>query len=517
MIIGRSLADSWSFPWYGNPDQDLVFLRDGLRLWRGQPPGYGDHPGLMQMVVVWISLGLLKALDVFGLARFVDFSAPSDSDWQSLFQVAKLINGFLSASLLVLCACLIAVLLGRLTGLLWLVLCSGSMALVSEIYQLRNEFYSSFFSIAAILIALGGSSWFCSGGGARVSAFCRAGACFMAFWGVLTLSFLAYLAKVQVLPVFLVFFVCVFGVGMWRFRFRFLKAYGLALGLLFLAALMAGSRFYGGIDISWLQACFILIGLASPAALLLSSCLLFQSPRGPRRGLFLLGLAIGSVAISSVFLEFARRAGWLALLANPLVVRAYAVAADGCVADDAACYWLSGFRGVLYLFERSVDSYLLAPVVAVLVLGLLVVVVCSLLFPSGPASFLCGRRQIVLVWASCACVFVAFAMAFAAGQRWAVDHYLSYQQPFLFLGLLMLSREPVLFFRAWRLILGLAFISVLLMYLRYPNFSRQTYVKERLDVVPSPVRGDGSLCASQHAGPEWRASSLRHLCSRIWE
>jgi len=45
------LSASWNQPWVANPDQDLVFLRDGLRLATLQQPGYSDHPGLVQMLI----------------------------------------------------------------------------------------------------------------------------------------------------------------------------------------------------------------------------------------------------------------------------------------------------------------------------------------------------------------------------------------------------------------------------------------------------------------------------------
>jgi hypothetical protein len=114
LLLLRSLWDSWSFPWYGNPDQDLVFLRDGIRLWTGTLPGYGDHPGLMQMVVVFLSAGFLTKLSALFTASWVfDLQQPGDTDWQALFVAAKSINVLLMSTLLALCGALLVRWLGR--------------------------------------------------------------------------------------------------------------------------------------------------------------------------------------------------------------------------------------------------------------------------------------------------------------------------------------------------------------------------------------------------------------------
>ena len=90
-----AFLDSWEFPWYGNPDQDLVFLRDGLRLWMGIYPGYGDHPGVVQMIVVRWSIDILSPWLFLDHSRtVVEGAGFVDRDWQLVFVVAKLLNVF---------------------------------------------------------------------------------------------------------------------------------------------------------------------------------------------------------------------------------------------------------------------------------------------------------------------------------------------------------------------------------------------------------------------------------------
>jgi hypothetical protein len=111
-------------------------------------------------------------------------------------------------------------------------------------------------------------------------------------------------------------------------------------------------------------------------------------------------------------------------------------------------------------------------------------------------------------------LIVALLMAALAGQRWSVDHYLPYQQPYLFAAMVcLLPAAP-----AWRwpstAVVLLCSVSLLLFFIRYPATSRQTYVRPWPGgVASSPLlAGDAVLCAPQHAGPEWRGSRLWGFC-----
>jgi hypothetical protein len=190
------------------------------------------------------------------------------------------------------------------------------------------------------------------------------------------------------------------------------------------------------------------------------------------------------------------------------------VAYTACSDGKFLCVWIQGARGFGYLFERSFDSYLFAPLIGVSILLFALWSIARVL----RASFGLRHRdpielrRMALVLSGCSCLFFAMMMAFIAGQRWSVDHYLSYQQPFLLAGLFLLARSSFFLVWFWRLTSFLMILSVLLIYLRYPGSSRSTYVKESFLVGPVPGRGDGSLCARQHAGIEWRASSLWGYC-----
>jgi hypothetical protein len=111
------LIDAWAFPWYGNPDQDLVFLRDGLRLATGLPPGYADHPDFLQMLLVSACVPLFRAGSVLGVPLLQGSpGALLDADWQRLFVVSKLLNQTLMSALIFANAALLVGLLGRPGG-----------------------------------------------------------------------------------------------------------------------------------------------------------------------------------------------------------------------------------------------------------------------------------------------------------------------------------------------------------------------------------------------------------------
>jgi hypothetical protein len=510
----RSLIDSLPFPWYGNPDQDLVFLRDGLRLWNFRQPLYGDHPGLIQMLTVWVSLFYLKVAAVFGFVAEIDSYALSDSDWQRLFVAAKIVNALAMSMLLYMSSLMLVRWLGCGWTALWALCCATSMALVSEVYQLRNEFYSVFIALISILVSINGFFLFRSrsrrliGSPSLSIGFVSAAALIC-----LGLGFLALMAKVQVLPLMLFFSGVVVFLAYFLSEFRFLTVYLSCLLWIGSCVLIAGIFLPDFFRLSLAQAAVVALAIAGPPALLMSS-LASLSIRG--HGLTNVWLVINSVAfvsLSAFFLFVAVSFDWFVLLLNPLVARVHAVAYGACAAGDLLCVGRQGMRGFYYLFERSIDSYALAPFVGFAVLLLALLPISRALH----VSFVSSRHdlirlRLVPVLCGCFCLLFAMAMAFIAGQRWSVDHYLSYQQPFLFAGLFLMARSSLSFAWFWRSVSVVVLFSLLLVYMRYPVNSRSTYVKESLLVDPVLGRGDGSLCARQHSGSEWRYSSLWDLC-----
>lgn len=147
IIFAYHLQHSWNFPWHGNPDQDLVFLRDGLRIARLETPGYSDHPGLVQMLI-----GAISHLAEGSTAK----TRLNDQDWQRVFEVQKIANSAAMAFLIG----SVSVLLGKLTSnkrvaLLLGIICALSIGTTTLVYQLRNEFFSAYLFYAAALIVAG--------------------------------------------------------------------------------------------------------------------------------------------------------------------------------------------------------------------------------------------------------------------------------------------------------------------------------------------------------------------------
>jgi hypothetical protein len=510
----RSFADSLPFPWYGNPDQDLVFLRDGLRLWNFRQPLYGDHPGLIQMLIVWLALVCLKVAAAFGFVNEIEPNALVDSDWQRLFVAAKIVNTVAMSVLLFASSLMLVRWLGRGSAVLWALCCATSMALVSEVYQLRNEFYSVFIALVSILVSINGFVLFRS----RLRRFVGMPSLFVGFISVtalvcLGLGFLALLAKVQVLPLLLFFSAVVVFFACFLSEFQFLIAYLFCLSWICCSVLIAGAFLPEFFGLSLVQAVVVALGVAGPPALLMSSVVSLSKRGFGLAGAWVVINSVAFVGLSAFFLFVAVSFDWLVLLLNPLVARVHAVAYGACVDGDLWCVGRQGMRGFYYLFERSIDSYSLAPIfgIAILLLALLSVArALRLSFVLGPRDPV--RLRLIPVLCGCSCLLFAIVMAFIAGQRWSVDHYLSYQQPFLLAGLFLMARSSLSLAWFWRSTSCLVVVSLLLIFMRYPGASESTYVKESLLVDPVLGRGDGSLCARQHSGVEWKYSSLWKLC-----
>ena len=511
IILGRSLLDSWNFPWYGNPDQDLVFLRDGIRLWNGQPPGYGDHPGFMQMIVVDIAIGCLSLLArAFPSAASFDAIRLADADWQLLFLFAKSVNTLLVSLVLLLCSALLLRWLGRGWTMLWAVICAASMGLTVEIYQLRNEFFSSFFVIAAMLLAVNQLDlWIGSSQGQVPFWKSPLSKAVLASWACMAFVLMGLLAKVQVLPALMLFLVVAPFLGLRLLGSRWLIGFAAAFGTLFVGFSIVALDLSAGLGIELPWVLLVIAAICGPSAIALSGCFDFKRCEILGRSIGLFCAVAGCAGIGGSLLAFAKDVGWLGLVLNPFTARAYLTASNVCHGNELRCQIDNALKGFVYLFERSIDGYALVILVASLVVIAWLVTTAR----AGVGIFV-GMNRAVSSYelAACALIGLAFFMAFLAGQRWTVDHYLPYQQPYLYAGIFMLAQGGSAWAKVLRVIsLGMA-LSVLLIFSRYPGSSRSTYVKESFE--PASIRSaeDGSLCGSQHAGSEWRNSSIWVFC-----
>ena len=108
-------------------------------------------------------------------------------------------------------------------------------------------------------------------------------------------------------------------------------------------------------------------------------------------------------------------------------------------------------------------------------------------------------------------------MSVMASWRWPVDHYLPYQQPLLFLALVIAADglKPQLL---WKVLLIYAALSLTLINLRYPEQARSTFLKYNPQALAErraksgPISDREPICWQQHAGSEWDGSMLQGLC-----
>jgi hypothetical protein len=391
-------------------------------------------------------------------------------------------------------------------------MCAVSMGLVVEVYQLRNEVFSSFLVMAAGLLAIHelvmarGS---CSGQrSAGLPVRLRA---VLAGWGCLALAFLGLFAKVQALPVLIGFVVFAPLLGARMLGLLWLKGFLVLLGVLFscISLMALGLSRVAGLNVDPLQLFIVTAALCGPSAMAFSGRYCFDRYIVSNRFTWIFGAVVGSVAVAGYFLNLALKFGWLALVVNPLSIRTYAVSAQACEAGRLRCLVEGGLKGFSYLVERSVDGYALVVAVGLIVVIAWLVMLCHSVHAIGRA--VAGRTSYYALTA-CLVIGAAFGMALLAGQRWAVDHYLPYQQPYFFLGLLMLARGTRPWHGLWVALSAVVIVSVVLIFIRYPDSARATYVKQGVELESFRSAGDGSLCAAQHAGVEWRHSSIWRLC-----
>jgi len=401
--------------------------------------------------------------------------------------------------------------LGRGWALLWAVVCAASMGLTVEIYQLRNEFFSSFFVIAAMLLSVNNLALFVGSCPKQVllgkSVLFRVG---MASWACMCLVVMGLLAKVQVLPVLLAFLVVAPLLGFRLLGSRWLVCFAVAFGALFVCLSILFAGLSAGLPIEKLQGLLVIAAICGPSAIVLSSNFNLRRCEFLGKSINLLFVVVGCAGIGGSLLAVAKGFGWLGLVLNPLAVRTYAVASNDCHGAGLKCLFGNSLKGFVYLFERSIDGYGL-----VILVASLVVIAWLVRLARGSVGIFVGMKYAVFSYelAACTLIGVACFMAFLAGQRWSVDHYLPYQQPYLFAGIFMLARGLSPWAKILKVISFAIALSVLLIFMRYPDSSRQTYVKQVLE--PRPIRsteGD-ALCASQHQGNEWRNSSIWLFCS----
>jgi hypothetical protein len=509
VIIGFHISQSWDFSWLSNPDQDLVFLRDGLRLFNLSKPGYGDHPGLIQML---IGAGSQLLFKITTSSHHTMTSSPigdrplTDHDWQILFQIHKVLNGLAMVTLIATCSNLASKLLGRPIGLAWGAMTALSMGTTVLSYQLRNEFYSAYlFYAAALVLCLKIDSFRHRESGDSINP--------IGFDSLLMASGLLYLsllAKVQVFPL-----IAAFNLGLVVAVIR-MKGFN-RKGWLTNAAKTSGLCLAIALAIQHQSPTASRIAATGSVLLLVLMPLVItcqlatQQEELPHRAVARVSTAFGLA--TAAYTLIVDRFHWQTISWDPYAMSRYRIDQHGTC--TAGCYAERMVDGISGLFERSFDGLLIAQILSIAVPVMLLISLAKTNATKQRES-LQARQCDKSFWAVCLCG-AAIAMSMVASIRWTVDHYLPYQQPLLYLGLLIAAASlwPKGY---WKILTAYALTSLMLINLRYPPLARQTFIKyepkqleERL-LINGTISDSEPICWQQHAGKEWNHSILGRAC-----
>jgi hypothetical protein len=488
-IFTLHLAEGWNQPWVANPDQDLVFLRDGLRLASLQKPGYSDHPGLVQMLIGAIAHLLLNSPGLEVL---------DDQHWQQIFRLHKMLNGFSMALLIAISSTLVGQLTRPRSGLVWGLMCALGLGSTVLTYQLRNEFFSAFcFYIAALML------WTQLRRPAPLSM-----GWLLSMHGLLYLSLLA---KVQVFPLLLLLNG---GLLIWLLRSASVEA----AAMLQAGAWLAAASAVAGLLIqqpaptlgSWATATSVLVLAGSPGVGVTLATARAQPGHSPHWTTTAAAFGVTSLAYGAVVQHF----HWQAISWNPYSMGRHRIDMGGHC--DWACYGARAGDAISGLFERSFDGLVIAQLLSLVVPVMLLL---TWLQPTRGGSNRPSEARGVSHPSRAATTLIgsALLMSVVASWRWPVDHYLPYQQPLLFLGLLMAADDlkPQLF---WRGLVIYAALSLVLINLRYPEQARSTFQKYNPQALlerranAGPISDRDPICWQQHAGKEWDGSILQRIC-----
>jgi hypothetical protein len=409
----------------------------------------------------------------------------------------------------------ISVLLNKLTdrkllAILTGITCALSIGTATLLYQLRNEFFSAyFFYVAALVAACIANSRIKNSTNTSFSGKQR----LAAFTSYSVLAMMSLLAKVQVLPLFVLLS---FGLGGWLCGCNLsgLKTLGKSIcrAITLSTALAVVIKVVSNdMEIDFVAAISVLTLVATPIHIAVTAGTRNFNPHNNDEKFIAFSFGITSLGYATI----ARLNHWQHISWNPYSASKYTL-------PSASEYGLKEYldnasRAYALLFERTFDGQLLAHVMALVVPLVFIVLLSS---PRVMRSEALGQFHQNRLIVSCgAYLFIcALAMSSIVSLRWPVDHYLPYQQPLLILAILAIGTTR----RAWLAYKGIAaymVVSTLLINLAYPRFAYATYVKNRLPVrvdvmserAPSKA-SKGVLCDSQHAGKEWRGSIIGLSC-----
>ena len=534
-----TLVGSWDFSWFGNPDQDLVFLRDGWRLFQQKPPLYSEHPGVIQSLVVAFITGIRHLSDVFGEAQYL---APSEAELQRIFQFSKLTNYLLYVLLITIAIKKISSFTGLYTALISGCLIAVTSGISVEIAQLRNEAYSSLLFILAVsqisICQLRKTTQ------ANQEATRKPSKFYADVFLYIILSGLSVMAKVQIIPLFFLFCLGTLLLGtVYKGKNRInalvrsgiftLIASAIILLMIKMLDLNLGKQ---GLAVATITLVVLLFPVLWTCQLrsvnwrINLSCALFA---GLITSFFLYAFYILSPAWVVTFLDFSRSS-------------VHAVSGSSC--SSLGCSLQLSSDSIYYLFKRTFWANIFSSFMGALIVSYFSCIISSrinsnnllklaLAFSLILTSFyvfsveygiggkfitisgcilgvflgkIAGRynANVSIQKTSAFIFFCSILAAVFCGLRWPADHYLMFQQPFLIFALLS---EPYLkSFRSLYVILCTCIFACLFR-IQYANLDLLSYTYQQ-----SLDRSSPDLCATQHQGAVWDRTFISNLdCQKI--
>jgi hypothetical protein len=143
-ICSLVLSQSIGRPYDAVPDQDLLWLSEALRLYRGAETTYTDHPGALWTLVNLTNLHLLQGV---GVIQYEIGQGISINEATTLLRVARTENCLLCAlTMISLWPIARWIGLDRNRSMIGIILVSTSSGLLLSLVQIRHEIASIFFA-----------------------------------------------------------------------------------------------------------------------------------------------------------------------------------------------------------------------------------------------------------------------------------------------------------------------------------------------------------------------------------
>ena len=519
---GVFLAQSQHFLWWGNPDQDLVFLRDGLRIISRNQDLYSDHPGAIQSIMSAGVAWLYNATHAAGDSIQIN----NAERWQWSFKTLKTVNWLAYSTLWTYITYRLKSALNWPAAAAATSLSAASLATGVEIVQLRNEVYSSLLALAALSTA---ASWSSEGGKETTRSRAKKTAD-VALYSAATVASL--MAKVQAIFLFAVYALFAAVEECQRkkenryesTKLKAIASLGCSLVISFSIISMRGESWQPGELMSYGATIFLAI---LPAFIHLSS-----SSKNLRKDIVLNSIIIAALISASVAVFEWINPQWIETGLNPLLSTKYGTQYQSC--SGLGCKSEALINGIQHLMKRTFHGNLSACAGGSLLLTYFTTNIvwsrstplkCVFALTSASVSLgLFGQgmgvlgKSISLLCSAIGALLIQYKhksgphedppvgeylfwssliLAGISAQRWAVDSYLIYYQPLLYLAILVEASKAKLLFSFATVYLCISTLQINSDFLRDMPFTFQRATTQD---------GYHWLCSRQHSGNEWRGT-----------